>query len=256
MIQKLHYSDKDKERLSLLTIDPATQEDDLFDYSRVVIKKPWGYEYLIFQNNHTAVWLLSIAHGTKTSLHCHPNKKTGLVLLAGNARVTSLNTSYEIGAGQGFLIDKGAFHSTEALSPEGIIVMEVETPVNKNDLVRFSDAYGRSGKGYEGRSHHTSLDDTMHHFHKEEDRYHRIKKFGDCALMIVRCGSEEELRDVLRRTDADIVSILGGNFHTIARQCIGEVGDTMNARELRARDDVLLPEEVELLIIKKETQTI
>lgn len=252
MIQKLQYSDKDKEQLSQLAVDPATQADDLLDYSRVVIKKPWGYEYLIFQNNHAAVWFLSISYGTKTSLHCHPNKKTGLVLLSGKARVTSLNESHEINAGHGFVIDKGTFHSTEAMSREGIMIMEVETPVNKKDLVRFSDAYGRSGKGYEGKDHHVLLDGTHHHFHKEEDRYHRQKKFGDCVLMVAQCRNEKELQDVLFRTDADIVSVLGGNLHTTARQCIGEVGDTMNAHELRTRDDLLLPEEVEILIIKKE----
>lgn len=253
MIQKLQFSDKDKEKISSLIIDPATQEDDLFDYSRVVIKKPWGYEYLIFQNNHTAVWLLSIAHGTKTSLHCHPNKKTGLVLLAGNARVTSLNTSHEISAGQGFLIDKGAFHSTEALSPEGIMVMEVETPVNKKDLVRFSDAYGRSGKGYEDRSHHTPLDGALHHFHKEGERYHRHKKFGDCTLMMARCANKEQLQNLLLQTNADIVSLLRGSFYNAEKQYVGEVGDTINARELYKQVDLIFPEEIELLLIKKET---
>jgi mannose-6-phosphate isomerase-like protein (cupin superfamily) len=251
MIQKLKFSDKDKEKISSLVIDPATQEDDSFDYSRVVIKKPWGYEYLLFQNDYTAVWLLSIAYGTKTSLHCHPNKKTGLVLLAGNARVTSLNTAHEISSGQGFLIDKGAFHSTEALSPEGIIVMEVETPVNKKDLVRFSDAYGRSGKGYENKNHHAPLDDTMHHFHKEEERYHQSKKFGDCTLMVARCTDKEGLQNLLSQTDADIVSILSGSFYNAEKQYVGEVGDTMNAHELRIQDDLLVPEEVELLLIKK-----
>ena len=122
MIKKLQFSDQDKEKISLVTIDSATQADDSFDYSRVVIKKPWGHEYLLFQNNHAAVWLLSIKQGTKTSLHCHPHKKTGLVLLAGKAQVSTLNESHVIEPGQGFVIEKGVFHSTEALSPEGITV--------------------------------------------------------------------------------------------------------------------------------------
>ncbi len=251
MIHKLKFSDKDKEKISSLVIDPATQENDLFDYSRVVIKKPWGYEYLLFQNNHTAVWLLSIDCGSKTSLHCHQNKKTGLVLLAGNARVTSLNTTHEIGAGQGFVIDKGTFHSTEALSSEGIIVMEVETPVNKKDLVRFSDTYGRSGKGYEDKNYHAPLDDTMHHFHKEEERYHQSKKFGDCLLMVARCTNNKQLQDLLWQTNADVVSILRGSFYNAEKQCIGEVGDTMNAHELCKQSDLIFPEEIELLLIKK-----
>ncbi|MBI2056331.1 MAG: hypothetical protein HYT37_03035 [Candidatus Sungbacteria bacterium] len=256
MIKKLQFSDKDKEHISLLAIDPATQENDLFDYSRVVIKKPWGHEYLIFQNDQTAVWLLSIAHGNKTSLHCHPNKKTGLVLLAGNACITSLNTAHEINAGQGFVIEKGTFHSTEALSPEGIVVMEVETPVNKKDLVRFSDAYGRSGKGYEDKTHHMPLDDTLHHFHQEEDRYHRSRKFGDCTLMMARCTNAMELKTVLAEANADIISLLRGNFYYSSGQLAAEAGDTLNAQEPQTWEDVLMPEEVELLIIKHDVKIV
>lgn len=253
MIQKLRYSEKDKEKISSIAVDPVTQENDSFDYSRVVIKKPWGYEYLIFQNDHTAVWILSVAHGTKTSLHCHPNKKTGLVLLSGRARITSLNDAHEISAGRGFVIEKGAFHSTEALSHEGIVVMEVETPVNKKDLVRFTDVYGRSGKGYEGTAHHLPLDDSLHHFHNKEDRYSQSRRFGDCTLTMARCTSTEELKNILTQTNADIVSLLRGSFRNAARQCVGEAGDTMNAHELHALQDFALPEELELLFIKKDS---
>ena len=256
MIQKLRFSNHDKEKISALAIDPALNADDFFDYTNVVIKKPWGHEYLISQNNNTAVWLLSIAHGAKTSLHCHPNKKTGLVVLAGNACVSSLNESHDIGAGQGFVIEKGAFHSTEALSPEGIVVMEVETPVNKKDLIRFSDEYGRNGKGYEGKSHHMPLENTMSHFHNEEERYHKPKKFGDCALTIARCSDASQLNNLLSQTSADIVSILAGAVYSSEKYVIGEVGDIMNAHELNAHNDLVFPEEVELLFIKKEQKTV
>ena len=47
------------------------------DYSNIKVKKPWGSEYLIYQNNDIAVWLLKIIKGQNTSLHCHPIKKTG-----------------------------------------------------------------------------------------------------------------------------------------------------------------------------------
>ena len=56
-------------------------------YDSTIVKKPWGYEYLAYENNHVALWLLYIKHTHSTSLHCHPNKTTGLILLDGEAEV-------------------------------------------------------------------------------------------------------------------------------------------------------------------------
>ena len=41
-------------------------------------------------------------------------------------------------------------YSTKCLSNEGCVLLEVENPVDKNDLVRFKDQYGREQKPYEG----------------------------------------------------------------------------------------------------------
>ena len=49
-------------------------------YSDAIVKKPWGYEYLVFENEFVAIWILQIIRKRKTSMHCHPNKKTGLIL--------------------------------------------------------------------------------------------------------------------------------------------------------------------------------
>ena len=50
------------------------QEVESFDYSNVIVKKPWGYEYLVFKNDWVAIWLLHIVRKRKTSMHFHPNK--------------------------------------------------------------------------------------------------------------------------------------------------------------------------------------
>ena len=57
------------------------------DYTEVMVTKPWGYEYLMYQNEDIAIWSLHIDYGKQTSLHCHPRKKTGLILLSGEAEV-------------------------------------------------------------------------------------------------------------------------------------------------------------------------
>ena len=57
-------------------------------YCNNVVYKPWGYEYVIYNNtNRLAITFLKINSGHKTSLHCHPKKKTGFIILSGKAQV-------------------------------------------------------------------------------------------------------------------------------------------------------------------------
>ena len=41
------------------------------------------------------------------------------------------------------MIARGLFHSIKSLSRDGLLALEFETPVDKKDLVRFKDPYGR-----------------------------------------------------------------------------------------------------------------
>lgn len=131
------------------------------DYSNSIVKKPWGYEYLVFENEYVAVWMLHISRTQQTSMHSHPNKTTALILMGGDrAKISSLEKEFILEESDCLMIDKSAFHSTEAISDistkpmseNGLWVMEVESPVDKSDLVRLKDSYGRAGAAYEGAS--------------------------------------------------------------------------------------------------------
>ena len=50
IIERFLITEKDKKALSQIVFDSKDTSDDFFDYSKVVVKKPWGYEYLIFKN--------------------------------------------------------------------------------------------------------------------------------------------------------------------------------------------------------------
>ena len=127
-------------------------------YSDAIVKKPWGYEYMVFENEFVAIWILQIIRKRKTSMHCHPNKKTGLILLSGNATTYHLGGALELNPLDCIVIERGAFHATEASSSlpmiphseNGIWVMEIESPPIKTDLLRLKDEYGRAGASYEG----------------------------------------------------------------------------------------------------------
>jgi len=121
------------------------------DIRNYVIPKPWGWEYLVFETSEVALWLLHIAQGKSTSLHCHPTKTTGLLLLTGTAELSFINDRKAIVAPNKQMIRRGLFHATTATSNGGCYLLEIENPNDKNDLVRLSDHYGRDASGYEDR---------------------------------------------------------------------------------------------------------
>jgi acetolactate synthase I/II/III large subunit len=175
-------------------------KQDPFDYSKVIVNKPWGYEYLVFENEFVAIWMLHIVRKRKTSMHSHPQKRTSLILLSGNATCSHLEGSEKLNPMEGIIIDEGVFHLTEASSElpiepqseNGIWVMEIESPPNKADLVRMKDEYGRSGKAYEGTENMVFDPSNCLKFHDPEPGKIIHEKFNDCIFTIAR-GTDIEL---------------------------------------------------------------
>jgi len=122
-------------------------------YNDVIVKKPWGYEYLCYQNMDIAVWFLFIKAGESTSLHCHPNKNTGFIVLNGEVELSFLRNSLRMKGLEKIHIFRSRFHSTRALSEPGAFLLEIETPEDKHDLVRLEDSYGRQGQAYESKDY-------------------------------------------------------------------------------------------------------
>jgi uncharacterized cupin superfamily protein len=125
-----------------------------------VVPKPWGSEYLIYENNKIAIWLLNIGYRKSTSFHCHAHKKTGLIVLDGVVQVYFLN-------GDKILKDEdlshvtlhsGVFHSSKGLSSGFSSILEVESSKDKQDLIRMKDSYGRQSKPYESQELWTKRD--------------------------------------------------------------------------------------------------
>ena len=161
-----------------------------------IVKKPWGYEYLMYENDNVALWFLHIKKGEQTSTHCHPSKTTGLALLDGRANVSFLSDIKSLKPLSKIMIRKGLFHSTQALSEGGANVLEIETPVDKNDLVRFKDSYGREGKPYE---------DTAFEYPKEDD-----------CIWIDEPKSGKIKSYTVGNTVLNVINILNSNFfHTL-----------------------------------------
>lgn len=137
----------DREALASLKVNPSIIKNDGIDYLNKRVKKPWGHEIERYRDDKVSVGWLHIHSENQTSLHCHTGKTTFLMIVGGVAQLDTLNGSFEIGAGELVIIEKGAFHQIVSNS-QPVVLYEFEFPPNKRDVVRLKDAYSR-GQGYE-----------------------------------------------------------------------------------------------------------
>lgn len=124
-----------------------------FDFSDTAVIKPWGYEYLVYENEDKTLcaWVLHLENNSSsTSMHCHRNKKTRIVVLNGSILLQTLQKELRLSERGEALIDKATFHSIRALS-NGCIITEIESPSFKPDAVRWKDKWGRELKEYESK---------------------------------------------------------------------------------------------------------
>src|SRR5689334_4277927 len=121
-LHRIYPRDADRESLSHLKTVPVNSRSEA-DYTAVVVNKPWGYEYLTYQNLHVAAWVLHIQQNLGTSLHCHIKKKTALLVLSGSVVTSTLDTRYELTQMDAVVIEPCVFHATRAVSQEGAFVM-------------------------------------------------------------------------------------------------------------------------------------
>lgn len=128
--------------------------DCTINFKNLLVNKPWGSEYLLFENELCAIWVLKINFMENTSMHCHPKKNTSLVCIDGQVSCNTLNDNNKLEPLDGVFLNKKVFHQTQSICESGSYILEVETPVNKFDLVRINDTYGRQGKEYEDKKHY------------------------------------------------------------------------------------------------------
>ena len=198
-------------------------------YKEVVVKKPWGQEYLIYQNENLGIWYLHIHQNQKTSMHCHPKKNTGLVVLDGSVEVSFLKNKIALKGVDKLMIFRGRFHSTKALSPGGAHIIEVETPQDKHDLVRLKDDYGRTDKPYEGKNKESpKTEDCLWITDPIKDKPNSYK-FNNCELKI---ESITDKNDLLNRDYEESLIVLDGGLISKEGDYIVQPGDVIAGHTL------------------------
>ncbi len=192
-------------------------------YDKTIVKKPWGYEYLAYENDKVGLWFLYIAEGQQTSMHCHPNKTTGLILLDGEAELSFLSDSCKLKPVSKTMIRKGLFHSTKATSKNGAFVFEIETPVQKHDLVRLEDKYGREGKPYEDSTFETPKQEDCLWIKNEASDYN----FANCNIKVEKVNDIEVLNT---KQDDENIMFLDGGIMTKNGDMVAQAGDIVSGK--------------------------
>ena len=215
-------------------------------YESNIVKKPWGYEYLVYENDDVGVWFLNINKDQKTSLHCHPKKTTGLIVLDGIAEITCLPSvipdGKKIVKGLGkTTLRRGLFHSTKALS-DPLLLLEVETPKDKHDLVRLSDNYGREFENYEDETFETPKESDCLWLDNPKSNNPNVYNFAGCNLTVELVSSIDTINDKL---DSDLLVFLKGGLVRVIedqKQLVtvpGEVGLAHYIKQVSSKlDDV------------------
>ncbi len=203
------------------------------EYDNIVISKPWGYEYVVYRNkNNLSVTLLNIEHNKSTSLHCHPNKKSGFVLINGKAQfqlgLRKKNTEIHSSPSKR-MIARGLFHSIKSLSPKGLTILEFETPVDKNDLVRFRDNYGRVQQSYESKNNLKKLDSPTLKFNLPKTG---IRKYLINNIQI-NIENHRDFKKLVKNDANTIFAILDGSVSDVKGRKILSYGDIVKTEDFK-----------------------
>ena len=203
-------------------------------YDNKIVFKPWGHEYVVYRNaNHLSVTLLNIDYNKSTSLHCHPSKKSGFILLGGKAKfqlgLRKKNTELHSSPSKRMMA-RGLFHSIKSVSKCGLLALEFETPVNKNDLVRFKDSYGREKKSYEGKKFTKTIESKFIKFKTPKFGKKQIYKIGKVNVAL---EVHKNFLKLLKNQNSTIFAILDGSISDNKGRNVLSYGDIIKTDDLR-----------------------
>lgn len=240
MIYKVYPSLNDFENLSRLKVESSDFANN-FDYKNIVVNKPWGYEYLWFQNESVAIWFLRLESGQSTSLHCHAKKRTSLIVLDGAVQCSTIDDKYRLDTLEAVVLEPCVFHSSLAVADEGAFIMEIETPPMKGDLVRMHDAYGRQGAGYESINEY-SKDFSIFEYRPFDQKYYESWKFRNLEISL------SEKQPIESKDTVMIVPI--SNTIKMKSKRVVDIGEAVPMNYDTFQDDKIITPNFQFLVFK------
>lgn len=223
-----HINISPRDILELENINIPNAQIEKIDFSNVVVKKPWGYEYLLYENENVSVWCLYIKNKELTSMHCHRNKKTALLVLSGIARCVTFAGEFLLNSGEGVVLEKKVFHSTTACSANGTLLIEVETPPQKTDVVRLTDKYGRELKGYERQEAMDREIQKYQYASFSNNEKPSTKIIGNIEVSLIEVNSRQDLLTAIPKGKKNSMILLKGKIRAKGTPNIFLPGDVIS----------------------------
>jgi len=169
------------------------------DYKNKVCVKPWGHEFLVFENNNIGMWFLNIKKGHQTSLHCHFKKDSIVIAIKGSAKIMLMDDEViSLSEMSSIFLPHNNFHGISSFSDE-VFLLEIEIFndslkfSDKNDLLRINDVYNRTITGYSSSVH-------------VSDRIQDLEKYGYFYF-------EEGYDDEIHGVDAKLTTFTTNNMN-------------------------------------------
>jgi uncharacterized cupin superfamily protein len=125
---------------------PGKGKEDF--YPKNIIRKPWGLEYSCYKNEHIDIWEMQLFPGHSTSFHCHPGKDVLKIILEGEIKLITFHKEEKLAANDYRLIKGNTAHRSINTGKNIARIVEIESPPDKKNLIRFEDKYGRRGTPY------------------------------------------------------------------------------------------------------------
>jgi len=189
------------------------------NYLNKINDKPWGKEYLAYQNDKIGIWILHVNKNHETSLHCHFKKDTILINIYGCFKINLFKDFKILNELDSLYVPRNTFHGIHSYLDDGIL-MEIEVYTeqicytDKNDLLRIKDFYQRDKNNYE-----TSVVERQPHENEILDFAHNKKyKITNSLIEIIETNSTKTLLH-------DKIILLEGIIYETARKTPGSFID-------------------------------
>lgn len=117
----------------------------------MIVTKPWGFEFEVFNNGKCSVWCIVILPGHCTSMHMHKYKKASIYVVEGILGLEFLRDRSNLLEDHKTIIRPGLFHRllVDRDAPYPCVILEIENSSERNDIIRLEDNYGRTFEKYD-----------------------------------------------------------------------------------------------------------
>ena len=126
------------------------------EFELKLVHKPWGFEFEFYDNEDISIWCVSIGQEHKsgylldscsTSFHMHTSKTAKVFVLDGAVELFDNKSSLILNKSIPHVLPPRTPHKINAYHGNAIL-LEVEFPSNRADIIRLTDSYGRSKNLY------------------------------------------------------------------------------------------------------------